>query len=72
MHCESTAYLYLPLKINAMTFDLDNCAPGKPLSLELKKADLDPDNFVAKHTGNARQINGFRVGSAFNLHNHKQ
>ena len=41
MYCESTAYLYAPLKIHTMTFDLDVIAPITSASpVELRRHEV--------------------------------
>lgn len=47
--------------------DLDQFAPGKPLTLEFVHADGSKDIIVANHTYNAGQIEWFKAGSALNL-----
>ncbi len=47
--------------------DLDQFAPGKPLTLELVHADGSKDVIVTNHTYNAQQIDWYRAGSALNL-----
>ena len=47
--------------------DLDQFAPGKPLTLEFVHADGTKDIIVTNHTYNAGQIAWFRAGSALNL-----
>lgn len=47
--------------------DLENFAPGKPLTLELVHADGATDRIMANHTYNQQQIDWFRAGSALNL-----
>ena len=47
--------------------DLDQFAPGKPLTLEFVHADGSKDIILANHTYNAGQIEWFKAGSALNL-----
>ncbi|MGA9212763.1 aconitate hydratase [Kaistella sp.] len=47
--------------------DLDQFAPGKPLTLELVHADGTKDVVVTNHTYNAQQIDWYKAGSALNL-----
>ena len=47
--------------------DLNEFAPGKPLTLELVHADGSKDNISLNHTYNASQIEWFEAGSALNL-----
>ena len=47
--------------------DLDQFAPGKPLTLEFVHADGSKDTVVANHTYNEQQIGWFKAGSALNL-----
>jgi aconitate hydratase len=47
--------------------DLDQFAPGKPLTLEFVHEDGSKDEIVANHTYNEQQIAWFRAGSALNL-----
>jgi aconitate hydratase len=47
--------------------DLDQFAPGKPLTLEFVHEDGSKDEVVANHTYNDQQIAWFRAGSALNL-----
>ena len=47
--------------------DLDQFAPGKPLTLEFVHADGTKDEVMANHTYNDQQIAWFRAGSALNL-----
>ena len=49
------------------TFDLDQFAPGKPLTLSLKHADGSEEKIMANHTYNQNQIDWFKAGSALNL-----
>ena len=47
--------------------DLNEFAPGKPLTLEVVHADGSKDNILLNHTYNASQIEWFEAGSALNL-----
>ncbi len=47
--------------------DLDQFAPGKPLTLEFVHQDGSTDVVVTNHTYNAQQIEWFKAGSALNL-----
>jgi len=47
--------------------DIEDFAPGKPLSIEVVHADGSKDIIKANHTYNAQQIEWFREGSALNL-----
>ena len=47
--------------------DLEQFAPGKPLTLEFVHADGSKDTVVANHTYNEQQIGWFKAGSALNL-----
>ena len=47
--------------------DLDQFAPGKPLTLEIVHADGTKETIMANHTYNAQQIEWFKAGSALNL-----
>ncbi|MAD98473.1 MAG: aconitate hydratase [Flavobacteriaceae bacterium] len=47
--------------------DLDQFAPGKPLTIEVVHADGSKDTIVANHTYNQNQIEWFNEGSALNL-----
>ena len=47
--------------------DLDQFAPGKPLTLEFVHVDGTKDTVIANHTYNEQQINWFKAGSALNL-----
>ncbi len=47
--------------------DLDQFAPGKPLTIEVVHADGSKDTIVANHTYNEGQIEWFKEGSALNL-----
>ncbi|MGB1647268.1 MAG: aconitate hydratase, partial [Crocinitomicaceae bacterium] len=47
--------------------DLNEFAPGKPLTLEVVHADGSKDNILLNHTYNASQIEWFQAGSALNL-----
>jgi aconitate hydratase len=47
--------------------DLNQFAPGKPLTLEIVHADGSKENVQLNHTYNAQQIDWFRAGSALNL-----
>ena len=46
---------------------LNDLAPGKNLTLEVKHTDGSVDNIAVKHTYNTEQIKWFRAGSALNL-----
>lgn len=46
---------------------LNNLAPGKSLTLELKHADKTVEYIPVKHTYNEEQLKWFRAGSALNL-----
>ncbi len=47
--------------------DLNEFAPGKPLTLEVVHVDGSKDNILLNHTYNASQIEWFEAGSALNL-----
>jgi len=47
--------------------DLNEFAPGKPLTLEVVHVDGSKDNISLNHTYNASQIEWFEAGSALNL-----
>lgn len=47
--------------------DLDQFAPGKPLTIEVVHADGSKDIVIANHTYNQGQIEWFKEGSALNL-----
>jgi len=47
--------------------DLNDFAPGQPLTIELVHADGSKDTLKAHHTYNAQQIEWFKEGSALNL-----
>ena len=47
--------------------DLQNFAPGKDLTLEIKHEDGSSEKIQATHTYNEAQIGFFRAGSALNL-----
>ncbi|MGC6479057.1 MAG: aconitate hydratase [Flavobacteriaceae bacterium] len=47
--------------------DLQDFAPGKPLTIEVIHADGTSDTILAEHTYNAQQIEWFKEGSALNL-----
>ncbi len=47
--------------------DLDQFAPGKPLTIEVVHADGSSDTILANHTYNEGQIEWFKEGSALNL-----
>ena len=47
--------------------DLDQFAPGKPLTIEVVHADGSKDNIVVNHTYNDSQIAWYNEGSALNL-----
>ena len=49
------------------TVDLDQMAPGKPVTLKFTHADGSEDLVKAKHTYNENQIEWLRAGSALNL-----
>lgn len=49
------------------TLDLNEFAPGKPITLELKHSDGSVDQVVTSHTYNEQQIEWFKAGSALNL-----
>ena len=49
------------------TVDLDQMAPGKPITLKFTHADGSEDLVKTKHTYNENQIEWFRAGSALNL-----
>jgi aconitate hydratase len=49
------------------TVDLDQMAPGKPVTLKFIHADGSEDLVKAKHTYNENQIEWLRAGSALNL-----
>ena len=46
---------------------LKDIAPGKNLTLQLKRADGTTENIQVKHTYNTEQIKWFKAGSALNL-----
>ncbi|BDD10465.1 aconitate hydratase [Fulvitalea axinellae] len=47
--------------------DLDQFAPGKPLTIRVNHADGTSEDIVANHTYNENQIEWFKAGSALNL-----
>lgn len=47
--------------------DLDQFAPGKPITIELVHSDETRENIIANHTYNNGQIEWFKAGSALNL-----
>ncbi|UTW60640.1 aconitate hydratase [bacterium SCSIO 12741] len=47
--------------------DLNEFAPGKPLTIEVAHKDGSSDTITVNHTYNAQQIEWFRAGSALNL-----
>ncbi|MCE2611527.1 aconitate hydratase [Flavobacteriaceae bacterium D16] len=47
--------------------DIDQFAPGKPLTIEVVHADGSKDTIMANHTYNESQIEWFREGSALNV-----
>lgn len=47
--------------------DLDQFAPGKPITIELVHPDGTRENIIANHTYNNGQIEWFKAGSALNL-----
>ena len=47
--------------------DLESFAPGKPLTLEIVRANGSKENIVLNHTYNNSQIDWFKAGSALNL-----
>lgn len=47
--------------------DLDQFAPGKPITIELVHSDGARENIIANHTYNNGQIEWFKAGSALNL-----
>ncbi|WP_303849198.1 aconitate hydratase [Apibacter mensalis] len=47
--------------------DLDQFAPGKPITIELVHSDGTRENIIANHTYNNGQIEWFKAGSALNL-----
>jgi aconitate hydratase len=47
--------------------DLDQLAPGKPVTMTLKHADGSTDNLTVNHTLNDKELNWFRAGSALNF-----
>ena len=49
------------------TVDLDQMAPGKPVTLKFIHADGSEDSVKTNHTYNENQIEWFRAGSALNL-----
>ncbi len=46
--------------------DLNEFAPGKPLTIEIEHADKSTDLIKVNHTYNAQQIEWFKAGSALN------
>ncbi len=49
------------------TLDLQEFAPGKPITLEVKHADGSSERIVCNHSYNENQIEWFKAGSALNL-----
>ncbi len=49
------------------TVDLDQMAPGKPVTLRFKHADGTEDVIKTNHTYNENQLEWFKAGSALNL-----
>jgi len=47
--------------------DLEDFAPGKPLTIEVVHSDGSMDVVTTKHTYNEQQISWFRAGSALNM-----
>jgi len=47
--------------------DLDQFAPGKPITIEVVHADGSKDIIIANHSYNTTQIDWFRAGSALNM-----
>ena len=47
--------------------DLNEFAPGKPLTLEVVHTDGSKDTIIANHTYNEGQIEWYNEGSALNL-----
>lgn len=47
--------------------DLDQFAPGKPITIQLVHSDGTRENIIANHTYNNGQIEWFKAGSALNL-----
>ncbi|MEM8845858.1 MAG: aconitate hydratase [Bacteroidota bacterium] len=47
--------------------DIEEFAPGKPLTIEVVHADGSKDTIIANHTYNASQIEWFHEGSALNM-----
>jgi len=47
--------------------DLEDMAPGKPLTIEVVHSDGSMDVVMVKHTYNEQQISWFRAGSALNM-----
>ena len=47
--------------------DLDQFAPGKPLTLVLNHSDGSSDRIQVNHSYNASQISWFTAGSALNV-----
>ncbi|MXO34578.1 aconitate hydratase [Apibacter sp. B3889] len=47
--------------------DLDQFAPGNPITIELVHSDGTRENIIANHTYNNGQIEWFKAGSALNL-----
>lgn len=52
--------------------DLDQFAPGKPITIELVHANGNKENIVVNHTYNQTQIDWFKAGSALNLIKQKE
>jgi len=47
--------------------DLDQLAPGKPVTMTLKHADGSTDKLTVNHTLNEKELNWFKAGSALNF-----
>ena len=47
--------------------DIEDFAPGKPLTIEVVHADGSTDTIIANHSYNEAQINWFKEGSALNV-----
>ncbi len=47
--------------------DIEDFAPGKPLTIEVEHADGSKDTIMANHSYNDAQINWFKEGSALNV-----
>lgn len=52
--------------------DLDQFAPGKPITIELVHANGNKENIIVNHTYNQTQIDWFKAGSALNLIKQKE